>query len=98
MEMALSEVVDAPGGQNFRTISIPRSTEKLKAMITALMNMLAKGDFFASRSNHDANISRESPPPGHQSKKNYTNPATEVIPEEEEEDELVSVKQSQINQ
>lgn len=90
-------MVDVPGDYNTRELRIPTETKRLKTLISALVDMLFKGDFFTAKSIHDTkSMSRESPPPGPQIKKNYMNPATEVIPEEEE-DESTAVKQNEIS-
>lgn len=96
VEIALSEIVDARANYLVaREHKIPSNTRRLKELIDGLIAMLFKGDSFTSRNIHDANksVSRESPPPGCQMKKNYTNPATEVIPEEEEDDST-TIKQN----
>lgn len=97
VEIALSEVVHVPDDYNTRELKIPTETKRLKTCISALIDMLFKGDFFTVKSIHDTkSMSSESPPLGPQMKKNYINPATEVIPEEEE-DESTVVKQNEIS-
>lgn len=86
MDAALSEVVKIPGNFNQKEFQIPSDTGRLMKLIKGFVNILLRGDFVWSRTAQDTNVSRESPPPGQQMKKNYTNPATEVIPEEEEDD------------
>lgn len=90
MEVALSEIVGngiQGHGSMSRELKLPSDTKRLKELINDLMKLLLKGDFFTGKiMKHDTSkgiVSRETS----QMKKNFTNPATEVIPEEDEVDQ-----------